>query len=99
MAFDLKLETDTPETAPENNDPRIITLGGKKVRVLGIRRLTPTECARLQTIPDDYNWEGMSDSACYRALGNGWTVKVIKWLFSYLPRDWFSDPSLCRRPN
>ena len=43
--------------AKENTDfmryegPRIITLFGKKVRVLGIRRLTPTECSRLQTIP------------------------------------------------
>jgi len=37
--------------------PRIIDLFGKKVRVLGIRRLTPTECARLQTIPAWYKWE------------------------------------------
>lgn len=37
--------------------PRIITLNGRKVKVLGIRRLTPTECARLQTIPNWYKWE------------------------------------------
>lgn len=37
--------------------PRIINLFGKKVRVLGIRRLTPTESARLQTIPTWYKWE------------------------------------------
>lgn len=37
--------------------PRIINLFGKKVRVLGIRRLTPTECSRLQTIPTWYKWE------------------------------------------
>lgn len=65
--------------------PRIITLNGRKVKVLGIRRLTPTECARLQTIPEWYDWEGMSDSQRYRVLGNGWTVEVIKHFFSFLP--------------
>jgi site-specific DNA-cytosine methylase len=64
--------------------PRIIDLFGKKVKVLGIRRLTPTECARLQTIPDWYKWE-CSDSQAYRMLGNGWTVEVIKHFFSFLP--------------
>ena len=64
--------------------PRIITLFGKKVRVLGIRRLTPTECSRLQTIPEWYKWE-CSDSQAYRMLGNGWTVEVIKHFFKELP--------------
>jgi site-specific DNA-cytosine methylase len=64
--------------------PRIIDLFGKKVRVLGIRRLTPTECARLQTIPTWYKWE-CSDSQAYRMLGNGWTVEVIKHFFQFLP--------------
>ena len=41
-----------------SSDGRIITLNGKKVRVLGIRRLTPTECARLQTVPEWYRWYG-----------------------------------------
>lgn len=67
--------------------PRIINLFGKKVRVLGIRRLTPTECARLQTIPEWYKWE-CSDSQAYRMLGNGWTVEVIKHIFSFLPDAW-----------
>ena len=47
-----------------------------------IRRLTPTECARLQTIPDWYKWE-CSDTQQYRMLGNGWTVEVIKHIFSF----------------
>ena len=67
---------------------REITLHGKKVKVLGIRRLTPTECARLQTIPTWYKWE-CSDSQAYRMLGNGWTVEVIKHFFSFLPKEWF----------
>ncbi|MDR1089913.1 MAG: DNA cytosine methyltransferase [Prevotella sp.] len=48
-----------------------------------IRRLTPTECARLQTIPDWYKWE-CSDSQIYRMCGNGWTIEVIKHILSYL---------------
>lgn len=48
-----------------------------------IRRLTPTECARLQTIPSWYQW-ACSDSQAYKMLGNGWTVEVIKHIFKYL---------------
>lgn len=47
-----------------------------------VRRLTPTECARLQTIPDWYKWK-TSDTQQYRMLGNGWTVEIIKHLISY----------------
>jgi site-specific DNA-cytosine methylase len=47
-----------------------------------IRRLTPTECERLQTAKDGYT-EGVSDTQRYRMLGNGWTVEVIKHIFSY----------------
>lgn len=48
-----------------------------------IRRLTPTECARLQTIPDWYVWK-CSDTQQYRMLGSGWTVEVIAHIFSFL---------------
>lgn len=48
-----------------------------------LRRLTPTECARLQTIPSWYKWE-CSDSQAYKMLGNGWTVEVIKHILSYI---------------
>lgn len=54
--------------------------------VLAWRKLTPIECERLQTLPDGYtelgNYNGVvkkvADSNRYRALGNGWTVEVIK---------------------
>ncbi len=49
----------------------------------GLRRLTPTECARLQTIPDWYVWN-CSEAQIYKMLGNGWTVDIIKHIFSYL---------------
>ena len=40
----------------------------------------PTECARLQTIPEWYMWE-CSATQQYKMLGNGWTVEVIKATF------------------
>lgn len=48
-----------------------------------IRRLTPTECARLQTIPEWYKWE-CSETQQYKILGNGWTVEVIKHIFNFI---------------
>ena len=41
------------------------------------RKLTPLECERLQTVPDNYT-EGVSNTQRYKMLGNGWTVEVIK---------------------
>lgn len=41
-----------------------------------IRKLTPVECERLQTLPDGYT-EGVSNTQRYRMLGNGFTVDVI----------------------
>lgn len=42
-----------------------------------IRRLTPTECSRLQTVPNWYKWE-CGETQQYKMLGNGWTIKVIE---------------------
>ena len=44
-----------------------------------VRRLTPTECERLQGFPDGWT-EGVSDSARYRMLGNAVTVNVAEWI-------------------
>ena len=41
-----------------------------------IRKLTPLECERLQTLPDNYT-AGISNSQRYKAIGNGWTVDAI----------------------
>lgn len=51
------------------------------------RLLTPIECERLQTLPDGYT-DGISNTSRYKALGNGWTVEVIKHIFSFLPKEW-----------
>lgn len=48
-----------------------------------IRRLTPIECERLQTVPDNYT-SAVSDTQRYRMLGNGWTVEVIKHILKNL---------------
>ncbi|MDR0712679.1 MAG: DNA cytosine methyltransferase, partial [Bacteroidales bacterium] len=53
------------------------------------RRLTPTECARLQTVPAWYRWD-CSDTQEYKMLGNGWTIEVIKHILSYLPKEFFN---------
>jgi site-specific DNA-cytosine methylase len=46
----------------------------------GWRRLTATECERLQTVPDNYT-DCVSDTQRYKMLGNGWTVDVIAHIF------------------
>lgn len=48
-----------------------------------LRRLTPRECARLQTVPDWYEWV-VSDTQIYRMCGNGWTVRVIEHILKNL---------------
>lgn len=45
-----------------------------------VRKLTVTECKRLQTVPDWYDFSCVSNSQAYKMLGNGWTCEVIKHL-------------------
>lgn len=47
-----------------------------------IRKLTVTECKRLQTVPDTYAFP-VSDTQAYKMLGNGWTVDVIAHIMSH----------------
>ena len=56
-------------------------------RSFGLRRLTPTECERIQGFPDDWTaWgadgEGISDSQRYRALGNSVAVPCVEFVLS-----------------
>jgi DNA (cytosine-5)-methyltransferase 3A len=48
-----------------------------------VRKLTPIECERLQTVKDNYT-NHVSDSQRYKMLGNGWTVDVIAHIFKYI---------------
>lgn len=49
-----------------------------------VRKLTPLECERLQTYPDEYTGGGIiSNTHRYKCLGNSFTVKVIEHILSY----------------
>ena len=48
-----------------------------------VRRLTPIECERLQTVPDNYT-NHTSDTQRYKMIGNGWTVDVIAYIFGFI---------------
>lgn len=48
-----------------------------------VRRLTPIEYERLQTLPDGYT-AGVADCHRYTAIGNGWTVDVIAHILSHI---------------
>lgn len=66
----------------------IITIKGKQYPIkladgfYIIRKLTVTECKRLQTVPDTYAFP-VSDTQAYKMLGNGWTVDVIAHIMSH----------------
>jgi len=49
-----------------------------------VRKLTPVECERLQTVPDHYTAH-VSNTQRYKMLGNGWTVDVIAHIFRSMP--------------
>lgn len=46
---------------------------------LGVRKLMPIECERLQGFPDGWT-EGFSDTTRYRMLGNAVAVPVVEWI-------------------
>ena len=49
---------------------------------MAVRRLTPTECERLQGFPDGYTdiKDKCPDGPRYKALGNSMAVPVMKWI-------------------
>lgn len=47
------------------------------------RKLTPIECERLQTVPDNFT-ASVSNTQRYKMLGNGWTVDVISHILSHI---------------
>jgi DNA-cytosine methyltransferase len=49
-----------------------------------IRRLTPVECERLQSLPDNYT-EGIAMTNRYKCLGNAFNVEVIRHILTFLP--------------
>ena len=69
---------------------RKITIRGKEFPIklpdgfYIIRKLTVSECKRLQTVPEDYIFP-VSAAQAYKMLGNGWTVDVVAHILSYCP--------------
>jgi DNA (cytosine-5)-methyltransferase 3A len=67
----------------------LITIKGKQypIKLVDgyyiIRKLTVTECCRLQTLPDDY-CRAVSNSQAYKGLGNGWTAEVIIHILKHM---------------
>jgi len=75
-------EGKSPTLTIQSNNDKIFAKGDANYR---IRRLTPIECERLQTVPDNYT-NHVSDTQRYRMLGNGWTIDVIAHIFSYIKK-------------
>ena len=79
----------------EGISPTLTTNKGEGLKILQrgewLRRLTPIECCRLQTVPDDYFYSGgkqiISDSQIYKQTGNGWTIDVIAHILSFIPNE------------
>jgi DNA-cytosine methyltransferase len=61
--------------------------GSSKVKAVlevgSIMHLSPLECERLQNVPENYT-DCVSNSQRYQMLGNGWTIDVIAFIFSFL---------------
>lgn len=79
-----KCLTATVYKGPRNDGCTLVRdYKGQAVITDRLRRLTPDECARLQTVPDWYEWV-VSDTQIYRMCGNGWTVSVIEHILKNL---------------
>lgn len=74
----------TPQQDAQNGALVVEAYGGNNTSgpsPRGVRRLTPTECERLQGFPDDYtNIPGAKDGPRYKALGNSMAVPVMRWI-------------------
>jgi len=76
------------------------------LQAMQVRRLTPTECERLQGFPDDYTLipvtkrqpitgqpavvKWAADGPRYKALGNSWAVPVVRWIGRRI-NEWIGD--------
>lgn len=94
-AIPVEFENDKPAKATSCADGKtytvyevkdgLITIKGKQypIKLIDgyyiIRKLTVSECKRLQTVPEWYEFP-VSDSQAYKMLGNGWTIDVIAHL-------------------
>jgi DNA-cytosine methyltransferase len=81
LEFKYDGKSNTLTTVSKDNVVVPFTLPNKILaKEFFFRNITPLECERLQTVPDNYT-SCVSDSQRYRMLGNGWTVEVIAHIF------------------
>lgn len=59
------------------NDQTLFMIDNKTT----VRRLTPTECERLQGFPDGWT-DGQADSHRYKQMGNAVAVPVVQWIIN-----------------
>ena len=76
----INIEGDKSPTLTTNKGEGIKIGGCLEYGYFYYRKLTPVECERLQTVPDNYT-DCVSNSQRYKMLGNGWTVDVIVHIF------------------
>lgn len=81
-----------------------ITIKGKRYAIkladgfYIIRKLTVSECKRLQTVPEWYDFSVVSASQAFRQLGNGWTISVISHLIkACLAPAQIKDATFCNK--
>jgi DNA (cytosine-5)-methyltransferase 1 len=92
MAFDLaQITSVTNRSKVEPNLPSSTISKGSNMHIaspMAVRRLTPTECERLQGFPDNYTKiaDKTPDGPRYKALGNSWAVPVVRWIGERIAR-------------
>ena len=77
--YNQQLEIGTHRALRIGRDSSDFVTDDEQIRY-GVRRLTPTECERLQAFPDGWTTPAGSDSARYKALGNAVTVNTVHWI-------------------
>ena len=78
-SIERKQRTMVPVSQCDIDDPNVVD-------GYHYRKLTPIECERLQTVPDNYT-DGVSNTQRYKMLGNGWTVDVIAHILNGMNND------------
>ena len=77
--FEVRTDEKTNTLTTVQKDNNIINLNN-----LEWRKLTPLECERLQTVPDNYT-NYVSNTQRYKMLGNGFTVDVVSHILNHIP--------------
>jgi DNA (cytosine-5)-methyltransferase 1 len=78
---DTSLALQSLQPSPQSHHAQIFIADPEPTAV--VRRLTPTECERLQGFPDGWT-DGQADSHRYKQMGNAVTVNVIEWIGAQL---------------